>query len=126
MSSVRLVGVFLAALATSACVDSGALQPAQFSPVWTAKNVEGYVETAAGLRPEQQLGWDLLVAGELVRWRECVAPDTCTTVERTRPTRDLIALDTVGQATIDGREVDVLRLSLTARPRYVVPARPAR
>ncbi len=124
LSGMRLVVLALSALATSACVDSGAPHPVQWAPVWTTKNVEGYVETAIGLPPEQQLGWDLVVAGELVRWRECSAPDACTTLERMRPTRDLVALDTVGHAEINGREVDVVRLSLTARPHYVVPLRP--
>lgn len=123
MFGMRLVSLVLVLLAASGCVDSGGRQPVQFAPAWAAKNVEGYVETAAGLPPEDQLGWDLVIAAEHVHWRECSAPDTCTTVERTRPTQDLVALASVGHAEVDGHQVDVVRLSLAARPRYVVPSR---
>jgi hypothetical protein len=119
---MRLVVLSLAFVA-SACGGASNAVPMMWTPEWTAKNVEGYVETAAGLPPEEQLGWDLVALGELVRWRECSAPDACSTALRTRPTRDLVALDSIGHAEVDGRQVDVVRLSLAARPRYIVPTR---
>jgi hypothetical protein len=57
-------------------------------------------------------GWDLSVAGDAARWRECTAVDACGQAERSRPANDLLAVDRVGQAGVDGREVDVLKLSL--------------
>jgi hypothetical protein len=110
------------ALAT-ACVDPLTTRPVN-TPEWEAKNVKGYGETVAGLPPETVLGCDLVVAGDVARWRECAAVDSCGQVERSRPAKDLIAVERVGKAAIEERQVDVLKLSLTARPSYVVPYSP--
>jgi hypothetical protein len=108
------------ALAAAACVDPLTTKPVN-TPEWDTKNIEAYGETAAGLPPEKLLGWDLSVVGDVAHWRECTAEDACTTVERTRPTKELLAVEHVGRLTIDGAEVDVLRLSLAAPQKYVVP-----
>jgi hypothetical protein len=85
-------------------------------------NVKGYAETAAGLPPDAVFGWGLAVEGDVVRWRECSAIDTCGQIVRERPKRDVLAIETVGKATAtDGGAVDVLKVSLAPRPKYYVP-----
>jgi len=77
--------------------------------------VRDYGETLAGLPPETVLAWNFEVVGDVARWRECVAMDTCGTLERSRPANEVLSVERVAQASIDGRQVDVLRLSLVAR-----------
>ena len=109
---------------TTACVDPLTNRPVN-TPEWEAKNVKAYGETVAGLPPDTVLGCDLVVAGEVARWRECAAVDSCGQIERSRPAKDLLAVEHVGQTSIEERQVEVLKLSLTARPGYVVPYSPA-
>lgn len=85
------------------------------------KNVKDYAETVAGLPPEVVLGWDLLVVDDVARWRECTAVDACGQIERSRPAKDLLAVARVAHTSVEGRQVDVLKLSLAPRPTYVVP-----
>jgi hypothetical protein len=113
---------FLFFATSVACVDPLTTQPSP-SPAWEVKNVAGYAETAAGLPPDVVLGWDLRVAAGVARWRECAAIDDCTDVERERPAGELIAVERVGKRTTDGGDVDVVKLSLAAKPKYVVPVR---
>jgi hypothetical protein len=108
------------ALVLASCVDPLTTKPVN-TPEWDAKNVKGYGETAAGLPPDTTLGWDLVVVGDVARWRECTAVDVCGQVERSRPAKDLLAVGHVARTFIEGREIEVLKLSLTARPKYVVP-----
>jgi hypothetical protein len=103
---------------SAACVD---VTP---TPAWEARNVAGYVKTATGLPPDESLAWHLEVVGDIASWRECSAVDVCTTVERRRPASDLLSFSPVGHATVEGEQVDVVRLSLSPRPAYVVPTRP--
>lgn len=91
------------------------------TPAFYAKNVKGYGETAAGLPPDEVLAYDLTVVGETARWRECTSATECTTVERTRPSTELVGVERVGTSRIDGRTIEVVKLSLTARPKYIVP-----
>jgi hypothetical protein len=112
--------VVLFALACSACVDPLTTKPVS-TPAWQVKNVKAYAETAAGLPPETTLGWDLVVAGDVARWRECSSVETCGQIERSRPVADLLAVEHVARSSVDGEEVAVLRLSLAPRPTYVVP-----
>ena len=108
------------ALALAGCVDPLTTKPVS-TPAWDMKNVKDYTETAAGLPPEVVLGWDLVVAGDVAQWHECTAVDACGQVERSRPTKDLLAVGHAAQTSVDGRQVDVLKLSLAPRPTYVVP-----
>jgi hypothetical protein len=111
------------ASATVGCVDPLTSHPVA-TPVWEVRNVIAYGETAAGPSPDIALGWDLRVAGGVARWRECTAPDACSDIARERPADQLIAFERVGRrADRDGRELDVVRLSLAPRPTYVVPMR---
>jgi len=103
------------------CRDPLTTQPTD-SVTWTANNVQGYVETAKG-DPDSAYAWGLVVEGGIARWRECTSASRCTGIERTRPASEVLATEHVGRAPApDGTEVDVLRLSLTPRRKYVVPA----
>lgn len=117
------MAIVVATVALSGCgtVDPLSGNGTQATPAFYAKNVKGYGETAAGLRPDQVLGHDLTVVGDVARWHECSSLTECTTVERTRPAADLVGVERIGEATIDGRKTDVVKLSLTARPKYIVP-----
>jgi hypothetical protein len=120
MMGLRLVDAIALAVACSACVDPLTTKPVS-SPAWELRNVEAYGETAVGLPPETTLAWNLVVAGDTARWRECSAIDACGQTERTRPTSELLGVERVATTSVDGREIDVLRLSLAPRPTYVVP-----
>jgi hypothetical protein len=113
--STALVFVLL----TSACVD-GTGKPVS-EPVFYAKNVKRYGETALGLPPDEAYGWDLGVTGDVARWRECPSIETCSNVERTRRASDVLAVERIAEANLDGRRVDVMKLSLAPRPTYIVP-----
>jgi len=115
-----LVIASLLALAVG-CIDPLTLQPTTNPSVATRPYVR-YGENAVGRAPEQVLGRDLSVAAGEARWIECRTVDTCGTLERRRPADELVAVETVGETTNDGRSVPVLRLSLEARPAHVVPA----
>ena len=108
------------ALVAAGCVDPLTTRPVN-TPQWEAENVRGYAETAGGQAPDKVLGWDLVVVGDVARWRECTSVDRCGNIERSCATRDLLGVERVGQATVDREPIDVLRLSLVARPKYVVP-----
>ena len=110
----------LMALVLVGCADAQTTKRAN-TPEWDMKNVKDYAETVAGLPPEKVLGWDLLVVDDVARWRECTAVDACGQVERSRPTKDLLAVARVAHTSVEGRQVDVLELSLAPRPTYVVP-----
>lgn len=114
------LAVAVPALAASACVDPLTTKPVS-TPQWTASNVEAYAETAMGLPPDQVLAHDLVIVGDAARWRECTAVDACSRIERTRPAKDLVAVEHVAKTSVDGEEVEILKLSLVARPTYVVP-----
>jgi hypothetical protein len=122
---VRRFALICSIALTTACVDPLTTRPVN-TPEWEVKNVKRYGETVAGLPPETVLGCDLVVAGDVARWRECAAADSCGQVERSRPARDLLAVEHVGKTSIEDRQVEVLKLSLAARPSYVVPYTPTR
>ncbi len=112
--------VFGIVLVAAGCVDPLTTH-AVSTPEWDVKNVRGYVETAIGA-PDTALGWGLTVAGDVARWHECTSIDSCGGVERDCPARDLLAVAPVGHAALpDGTPVEVMKLSLSPRPRYVVP-----
>ena len=98
------------------------------APEWHAKNVAGYIETVRGLPPDTAFAWDLSIEGDGARWRECSAIDECGLSERQRPVQDLLGVQHAGQTTMAaGRIVDVVRLSLAPRPKWVLPlAHPVR
>ena len=114
---------FLAAALVACATDPLTPNPV-VSPLWEAKNIAGYGETAMGAPPDQAFGWDLRVAGGVARWRECTEIDACSAVERERPASELLAFERVGKTSdADGHDVDVLKLSLAPEPKYVVPVR---
>jgi len=117
----------LPVLLLASCVDHHRGRPVT-EPEFYAKNVKDYGETAAGLPPETVYAWDLRVAGDTARYYECSTIDTCSKVERSRAAADLLGIERgVGKAEIDGEVVHVMKLSLAARPTYVVPNwKPAR
>jgi hypothetical protein len=90
-------------------------------PEFYASNVKAYGETAAGLPPEVAYAWDLRIAGDVARFYECTAVDACTKVERTRPASEVLGIQKAGKAEVEGEVVTVMKLSLTARPTYIVP-----
>lgn len=106
--------------AVTGCVDAGTTHAVP-EPVFYARNVKGYAETAGGLPPDTVLAWDLSVVGDVARWRECDRADACTMVERKRPAKDLVGVERVGETTVEGKRGEVVKLSLAARPAYVVP-----
>ena len=70
---------------------------------------------------------DLVVTSEIVRWRECEGVGSCADIERSRPAKELLAIEHVAEITLDGRRIEVVRLSLEPRPTYAVPyVRPTR
>jgi len=111
---------FTLALAALACVDPLGTKPVS-TPEWDAKNVSGYAETVAGLPPEVVLGWDLVVVGDVARWKECTSSEVCGNVERSIRVSDLVGVERAGRTVDQGHDGDVFKLSLAARPRYVVP-----
>jgi hypothetical protein len=111
----------LLVLLASACVDAGP-RNAQATPAFYVDNTKAYADTAAGLPPETVYAWDLRIEGQDARWRECASPEICGTVERTRPVKELLGKQRVGETSVEGRRVDVLKLSLEARRTYVVPS----
>jgi hypothetical protein len=121
MTMTLRFGLLLGIALNAGCTESrsGAVVS---TPVWTARNVKGYVETVAGPPPETAYGWDLHVTGDVAQWRECSSAEQCGDVERERPAADLIGFARVGRIERDnGHEVDVLSLSLAPHRRYVVP-----
>jgi hypothetical protein len=109
------------AVLASACVDPLTSKRPVTEPEFYAKNVKAYAETAAGLPPDVAFGWRLTVSGDVARWFECTAIDVCGQVERQRPARELLAVERVEEAVVEGRPVEVLKLSLAPRPSYIVP-----
>jgi hypothetical protein len=91
-------------------------------PQWEVQNVNAYAKTVAGT-PARDIvyGWGLLLEGDTARWYECSAVDACGGIERRRPKGDLLAMETVGHATVDGGVVDVVKLTLAPGRTYVVP-----
>jgi hypothetical protein len=91
---------------------------------WDAQNVKAYAETARGdADPDIGYGWGFGLHGDVARWRECVRPAECAGVERERPAKEVLAIEHVGQGVLsDGTKVDVVKLSLTPRRKYVVPS----
>ena len=121
--SQSLRKIALAALNGACVVDPLTTKPVS-APAWYANNVEGYVQTASGEPPDRIYGWDLDVAAGRARWKECTAIDVCGAIERERPASDLLAFEHVGRAHAgDAGDVDVLALSLTPAPKYVVPVK---
>lgn len=118
---VRLAASCIA-LAITACVDPLTAKPVN-SPEWYEKNVRGYVETAAGLPPDTALGWDLVIADNVATWRECATVEACGQRGHSRAAKDLVAVEHVGQTSVEGSQVDVLKLSIAAAPRYLVPSK---
>jgi len=110
-----------ALLALSACTDPLTKQ-GQATPQFYAKNVKGYGETVAGLPPEKVFAWDLVVVGDTARWRECLSIDECGQVERSRPASELLGVERLKETDLDGRRIEVLKLSLSPRPGYIVPS----
>jgi hypothetical protein len=121
MKHALVSGVVLLALASAAsgCVDDRTHQVAE--PVFYARNVKAYAETAKGLPPDVVYGWDLTVTSEAARWRECPSVDACGRAERSRPAKDLLGVEHAADLDVDGTKVEVLKLSLSPRPTYVVP-----
>lgn len=112
-----------ALLLAAACVDPLTTHPVA-TPLWELNNIAGYGQTVAGSPPDVALGWDLRVEGGVARWRECTALDACGDTRRERPSGELLAFERVGRtADADGREMDILKLSLAPKPAYVVPLR---
>lgn len=66
--------------------------------------------------PTVVLGYDVFVADDFIHWHECTDKSTCGHVERSRRFSSLIAMKRVGLATVDGRDVDVIRLEFPAPP----------
>jgi hypothetical protein len=106
--------------ALGACVDPLTTHAVN-TPEWDIKNVRAYADTAAGA-PDTTLAWGLTIGGGTARWHECAAIDTCGAIERECPAESVLAVAHVGQATLqDGRPIEVLKLSLAPRRKYVVP-----
>ncbi len=117
-----LAAVFLLSVASLGCVDGGKSGKPVSTPEFVAENVKAYGETAAGLPPDVTYGWQLRVTSDVARWRECTSVDACGNVERSRPASDLLGIERVGEADVGGERVEVMKLSLSPRPTYVVPA----
>lgn len=66
--------------------------------------------------PVAMLGYDVFVADDFLYWHECTNRETCGHVERSRRFSTLISMRRVGHASVDGRDVDVLRLEFPADP----------
>lgn len=62
------------------------------------------------------LAYDVFVADAFLHWHECTDKTTCGHVERSRRFSSLISMKRVGSASVDGREVDVLRLEFPPPP----------
>jgi len=107
------------ALLFAGCYDPLTAEPAN-AVTWNVNNTRGYIETAKG-EPDSTLGWGFVVEGGVARWNECTSASQCTGIERTRPARDVLAIDHVGRALAPDGEVEVVRLSLTPQRKYVVP-----
>lgn len=109
-------------LCTACAVDPLTSKPVS-EPEFHAKNVQRYVETVAGQEPETVLGYDLRIVGDDAKWRACAAVDDCGTMEHVRPAKELLGVERIASTFVaDGtRNVDVLKLSLAARPAYAVP-----
>ncbi len=106
--------------ALCACVDPLTTQAVN-SPEWDVKNVRAYADTAAGA-PDTTFAWGLTIGAGTARWRECEAIDACGAIERECPAQNVLAVAHVGQATLqDGRPIDVLKVSLAPRRKYIVP-----
>ena len=113
--------VVLASVGAVGCVDHQKAGPVP-EPVFYAKNVKAYGETAAGLPPDVVYAWDLRVAGDVARFYECTAIDECGKVERTRAAKEVLAVQKAGKAEVEGEVVQVMKLSLSPRPTYIVPS----
>lgn len=124
MRPLAFVFVMFSASILACGVDGKNGEPVS-SPIFHLKNTQSYAETAAGLPPDVTYGWNLRVGSDVVRWRECASVETCGHTERTRPANELIALERVGEVEIEGEHVEVMKLSLTPRPTYVVPIKPS-
>jgi len=95
------------------------------NPEAVHKNVSGYVENARGLPPDVAYGWDLRVAGDVARWRECVSETQCSETQRERPASELLGTHAVGHASAgDSGEVEVFKLTLKTHRRNVMPRSP--
>jgi hypothetical protein len=117
----RPLSLSVVAICLAACVDPLTTQ-ATNTPEWDAKNIKGYADTIAGLPPEIAFAWGFVFEGDVAHWHECPAIDMCGHVERERRSRDVLGVEHVGQATIaDAGAVEVVKLSLAPRPKYVVP-----
>lgn len=124
VGSVRATCIGSTLVLLAGCVDP-LTSNARSTPAWTVENVKAFGETATGDPPDRAIAWDLRVAGGLARWRECTAVNACTETERERPADELLAVERVGRTSINDRgdEVDVVRLSLAPRRRYVIPVK---
>jgi hypothetical protein len=93
------------------------------APVWYTRNAIGYAHTVKGEPPDAVLGWGLVIEGDVARWHECVAVDVCSSVDRQLQKSDVLAVETIGMASVtgDGGTVDVLKLTLAPGRKYVVP-----
>jgi hypothetical protein len=115
----RVATVVLVAVA--ACADP-LTNDRTTQPAWVVNNVQGYARTATGDPPDTAYASGLAVEGEVARWHECSAIDTCGETQRERPKQDVLAIETVGKASVgDGGTVDVLKLTLAPGRKYVVP-----
>lgn len=125
MSRVLFVLLLAPTAGALGCAKPGS--PVVSEPEFYARNVKAYAETTKGLPPEIVYGWDLTLTRELARWRECAAADSCSRTERSRPTSELLGVEHASEIELDGEKVEVLKLSLTPRPTWVVPNfKPAR
>jgi hypothetical protein len=106
--------------ALGACVDPLTTQAVN-APEWDVKNVRAYADTAVGA-PDTTLAWGLTMEGGTAHWHECAAADTCGAIERECPAQNVLAIAHVGGTTLhDGTPIEVLRLSLAPRRKYIVP-----
>jgi hypothetical protein len=91
------------------------------TPEWYVKNVEGYIHTVTGEPPDTVFAWNFQFEGDVARWHECPAVDSCSWIERERPNKDVLAIDVVGTAPVaDGGVVEVVKLTLDPGRKYVV------
>ena len=115
------IGAFIVAM--GGCYDPLTKQPVN-TVEWDARNVRGYIETIEAV-PDEALVWDLRIAGGIARWRECTSVSQCSGIEHEGPAAEILATARVGHAaTAGGAIVEVLRLSLVPRRKYIVPTTP--
>jgi len=115
-----LIPLVLFLAISSACADHASTPIAD--PVFYAKNTKAYGETVTGQNPPEVVyGWDLNIEGDTAKWKECSSKEECTTVVRTRPKTELLGVEKQPPIEVNGQQAEVVKLSFTPRPSYVVP-----